>query len=50
MSEVKHSLWVQLSMSIAQVPCNCTEHDSCQPHELLDLLYAQINGQIPQTA
>lgn len=46
----KPSVWVQLSIAITAMHCPCTENDNCDAHELLDLLYAQINGQIPQSA
>lgn len=50
MSVGRPGIWVQLSMAIARMPCMCTEDDNCDAHELLDQLYAQTNGQIPQTA
>lgn len=50
MSVGQPGIWVQLSMSIARMPCGCTENDNCEPHELLDQLYAQINGQVPHSA
>ena len=40
-----YGLWAALSLAIAQMPCSCTENDSCPPHELLDELFAQHNTQ-----
>lgn len=44
----RDGLWVALSMAISAMGCLCTENDSCDPHELLDSLYVQVNGLTPQ--
>lgn len=46
MTEV--ALAQRLSRAIAQLPCSCTELDSCEAHELLDELVPQRIGAPPE--